>query len=661
MITLTNTGSAIKFTFDGNSMYLQDGTIEVPFNSLTLVTDNSGMATFKKSATNDIFISATYDELGMTKSQLETWFKDNACSTGGGGGIPSGDVQTMIDQSISGKADSVSAVSSAEYVSSSTTINFKNIDGTVISSIDASDFVIDGMIDDVRIETISGVTYLVIDFNTASGKEDIQIPLTDIFDPSNYYTKTEVDQAISGKADSSTVATLSGEVSDMGEVTARALVDLQANKVDTSAITTSVTSASTDSEIPSAKAVWEAASGGGKAISAGTNISVTTGETADTVSCTLPISADSKGIYTTSTYPFLSTSNKSGNVVFGYNNRLDTFGPSKYSNYNLFFGSDNHITVNGSGMLIGGLNNKDGGNYTSMSACVALGNSNIVKNPYEFASGRFNQAYYNSTSFGNSGNTLFSVGNGTADNARHSAFEIRQNGDIYIADTNDTSTSNYYEKPMIKLQDNLGGGISSGEVQTMIDESISGKADSSAVYTKSEVDAAVSGKADTTAVTLAISEAVSGKQDTLVSGTNIKTINNESILGNGNITIQGGGNATVELTQAEYDALVTAGTVSADTYYIITDAQSVDISQYWTSAQTTSAITEAVSGKVNTSSIVTAITSGSTDSQVPSAKAVYDTLGGLKLQQITQADYDALVQAGTVDASTLYIITNVVS
>ena len=34
---------------------------------------------------------------------------------------------------------------------------------------------------------------------------------------------------------------------------------------------------------------------------------------------------------------------------------------------------------------------------------------------------------------------------------------------------------------------------------------------------------------------------VSGKQDTLVSGTNIKTINNESLLGSGNITIQGGG------------------------------------------------------------------------------------------------------------------------
>lgn len=35
-----------------------------------------------------------------------------------------------------------------------------------------------------------------------------------------------------------------------------------------------------------------------------------------------------------------------------------------------------------------------------------------------------------------------------------------------------------------------------------------------------------------------------GKQDALVSGTNIKTINNESLLGSGNITIQGGGSPT---------------------------------------------------------------------------------------------------------------------
>lgn len=38
-----------------------------------------------------------------------------------------------------------------------------------------------------------------------------------------------------------------------------------------------------------------------------------------------------------------------------------------------------------------------------------------------------------------------------------------------------------------------------------------------------------------------IKAALSGKQDALVSGTNIKTINNQSLLGSGNITISGGG------------------------------------------------------------------------------------------------------------------------
>ena len=37
-----------------------------------------------------------------------------------------------------------------------------------------------------------------------------------------------------------------------------------------------------------------------------------------------------------------------------------------------------------------------------------------------------------------------------------------------------------------------------------------------------------------------VNEIIDDKQDTLVSGTNIKTINNASLLGSGNIDIQGG-------------------------------------------------------------------------------------------------------------------------
>ena len=47
----------------------------------------------------------------------------------------------------------------------------------------------------------------------------------------------------------------------------------------------------------------------------------------------------------------------------------------------------------------------------------------------------------------------------------------------------------------------------------------------------------------------AVAEAVSDKQDSLVSGTNIKTINNQSILGSGNITIEGGSGSSITVDQ----------------------------------------------------------------------------------------------------------------
>ena len=69
-------------------------------------------------------------------------------------------------------------------------------------------------------------------------------------------------------------------------------------------------------------------------------------------------------------------------------------------------------------------------------------------------------------------------------------------------------------------------------------------------YTKSETNTLLGGKANTattytkTEVDNAITAATSTKQDTLVSSQNIKTINNTSILGSGNIDIQGGGGSS---------------------------------------------------------------------------------------------------------------------
>jgi hypothetical protein len=70
------------------------------------------------------------------------------------------------------------------------------------------------------------------------------------------------------------------------------------------------------------------------------------------------------------------------------------------------------------------------------------------------------------------------------------------------------------------------------------------------------------------------------KQDTLVSGTNIKTVNNNSLLGSGNITISSSGNLIAEVTQAEYEAMQQAGTLDPNTIYVITDAPATDLSYY---------------------------------------------------------------------------------
>lgn len=71
-------------------------------------------------------------------------------------------------------------------------LQLKNEDGMVLSEVDCADFISDGMVESVDIVDDN----IVITFNTDAGKQDISIPLTDIFDPSNYYTADQTDGRI---------------------------------------------------------------------------------------------------------------------------------------------------------------------------------------------------------------------------------------------------------------------------------------------------------------------------------------------------------------------------------------------------------------------------------------------------------------------------------
>ena len=80
----------------------------------------------------------------------------------------------------------------AEYVASEKMIYLSNGFGEVIDSIDCTDFVIDGMVENV---TLNG-NILTIVFNTDAGKQSIDIDLTEFINPQNYYTKTETDNIV---------------------------------------------------------------------------------------------------------------------------------------------------------------------------------------------------------------------------------------------------------------------------------------------------------------------------------------------------------------------------------------------------------------------------------------------------------------------------------
>ncbi len=143
----------------------------------------------------------------------------------------------------------------AEYDSNEKKINFKHGD-TVEAFIDATAFIKDGMVDNVEIKEIEvpggdPQKVLAITFNTDAGKEEIDIRLDDIFNPDNYYNKTEIDRMITDINSAitninSAITEINSsltenyytkeEINEIEAVTAGALADLDNRKVEQAAL-----------------------------------------------------------------------------------------------------------------------------------------------------------------------------------------------------------------------------------------------------------------------------------------------------------------------------------------------------------------------------------------------------------------------------------------
>lgn len=103
-ITINVTDGVIQFTFVNSAYYLHgSGTIEVPVNSLSLVLDESDSVTFKKAASNDVFVSAplSYFTDFSTKEDIMQYFEENMVgATGGGGSVDPAEVVSLIDEAL---------------------------------------------------------------------------------------------------------------------------------------------------------------------------------------------------------------------------------------------------------------------------------------------------------------------------------------------------------------------------------------------------------------------------------------------------------------------------------------------------------------------------------------------------------------------------------
>ena len=400
------------------------------------------------------------------------------------------EVQTMIGDAVSGYPNK------AEYNPTDKRIYFKH-DNTILNSmtIDATDFIKDGMIESVEVVPSGGTSCLKIVWNldgsSGSTKNTIYLNIGDLFEADNYYTTgqtsgaTQIANALAAKQNSLVsgvnIKTINNK-SILGEgnitiegggssYTAGDGIDITndvisvTGKVDTSSFTAHT--ADTVIHVTSdEKAAWNGKQdqlisgvniktinnksilgegnitieGGGSSYTAGRAIDITSNR----ISLDLPISAG------TGTNALVYNSTR--NVASGYCSHAE-------GEYTTASGGQSHAEGYDT-TASGGQSHAEGG-YTRASGNFshAEGYDTITNNQSEHASGQFNVSSRVSTTFGNADNTLFSVGNGTSSRNRKNAFEIRQNGDTYLngklSITGDVTANAFYATSDERLKENI--------------------------------------------------------------------------------------------------------------------------------------------------------------------------------------------------------------
>ena len=356
--------------------------------------------------------------------------------------------------------------------------------GTKVFEYDASPFLIDGMVESVEVVTVDDVKYLRITWNSAAGGQVTDIPLGDLFDPSLYYTKDEIDAAeytISKalvdlderKLDASayTPTDLSNYYTKSETSGATEISTALADKADTATTYTKtevdardlwVSGTGTNSVVlkgasNTAKGIDACAEGGGNKADGGYShaegyATVAKGLMAHTEGYYSSGTSDASHAEGQSTVASGQFSHAEGNQSIASGSDSHAEGTSSSATTNSAHAEGFHTLASGGYSHAEGYATVASGNFTHVegnatsattSYAHAEGEATAAKGPHshaegyntianndgEHASGKFNVS---TTGLTSAVRTLFSIGNGTANDARHNAFEVRENGDIYI-------------------------------------------------------------------------------------------------------------------------------------------------------------------------------------------------------------------------------------
>lgn len=198
-----------------------------------------------------------------------------------------------------------------------------------------------------------------------------------------------------------------------------------------------------------------------------------------------------------------ATSSSAGTMSAADKSKLDSMNPSNYQP--LLVSGTNIKTVNNQSIL--GPGNIDAGGSVTVDSALSSTSTNPVQNRVINAALAGKQA------------TL--VGSGTGQNIKT------------INNQNILGSGNIDAGSLVTIDSALSTTSTNPVQNKVINTALGGKQD-----TISDLATIRSGAAS--GATAVQPSALSAKQDVLVSGTNIKTINSQSLLGSGNIDVQGG-------------------------------------------------------------------------------------------------------------------------